>query len=138
VDVAWSIVVGILAIGGIIICAHYQGNIRSAGMRLALIIGAICLGAGGGLLADRLTASRRSSRRSGANRKSRRQIRSVAFAITGIVVASTILGLYLAHQVWIIIGAGVGVLAATWLWYILECRQLSQGTPPGRLGPRDH
>ena len=119
------------------VCAYYQGDIRSAGMRLALIVAAISLGIGGGLLADRLTASRRSSRRGGPNRKTRRHIRTVAFAITGVVAASCITALYMAHQVWIIIGSAAAVLMATWLWYILESRSLGSGTTARRLGDRE-
>jgi Flp pilus assembly protein TadB len=136
-DIAWSIAVGLLAIGGIVVCASYQEDIHGPGMRLVLIAAAISLGLGGGLLADRLTSSRRSSRRSGANRKTRRHIRSVAFAITGIVIASCILALYMAHQVGIIIGAAAAVLFATWLWYVLESRQLSRGTEARRVRSRD-
>jgi peptidoglycan/LPS O-acetylase OafA/YrhL len=136
-DVVWSIAVGMLAIGGIVVCASYQEDIHSPGMRLMLIAAAISLGLGGGLLADRLTSSRRSSRRSGANRKTRRHIRSVAFAITGIVIASCIVALYIAHQVGIIVGAAVAVLIATWLWYVLESRSLSRGTDARHLRDRD-
>ncbi|MFW5867715.1 MAG: hypothetical protein ACOCX2_07860, partial [Armatimonadota bacterium] len=119
VDVLWSIVVGLLATGGIVACGYYQENLHSSGMRLAIIAAAISLGVGAGLLADRLTASRRSSRRSGPNRKTRRHMRSVAFAVTGIVIASCILAFYMAHRVWIIIGSALAVLLATWLWYFL-------------------
>ncbi|MBD3291607.1 MAG: hypothetical protein GF393_01680 [Armatimonadia bacterium] len=136
-DIAWSIAVGLLTVGGIVACAHYQGDIRSPGMRLALIVAAIALGIGGGLYADRLTASRRSSRRSGPNRKTRRQIRSVAFAITGVVVASCVIALYMAHELHIIIGVAAFVLLATWLWYFLESRHLSTGTEARRLGDRE-
>lgn len=132
-DVVWALVVGALAIGGIILCARYQGDLHGAGIRLALIAGAVCIGAAGGLLADRVTASRRSSRRSGPNRKTRRHIRTVTFTITGIVVASCILAYYLAHQLWIIISAAAAVLVATWLWYFVENSLLLRGVSPGRL-----
>lgn len=137
VDVMWSIVVGLLALGGIAACGYYQENLHSAGMRLALISAAIVLGVGAGLLLDGLTASRRSSRRGGPNRKTRRQMRSVAFAVTGIVIAACILALYMAHQILIIIGTALLVLLATWLWYILEGRSLSRGTEARRLGNRE-
>lgn len=137
IDIAWSIAVGLLTVAGIIACAQYHGDIRSPGMRLALIVAAISLGIGGGLFVDRLTASRRSSRRSGPNRKARRHIRSVAFAITGVVVASCIIALYMAHEVSIIIGVAAFVLLATWVWYVLENRSLSTGTTARRLGNRD-
>ncbi|MFO8081296.1 MAG: hypothetical protein R6V07_13480 [Armatimonadota bacterium] len=137
IDVGWAIAVGVLAAGGVVACAHYQENLHSGGMRLAMIAAAISLGAGAGLLADRMTASRRSARRSGPNRKTRRQMRSVAFAVTGIVIASSILALYMAHQVHIILGTAAFVLAATWLWYILESRHLARGTEALRLRNRN-
>ena len=136
-DFAWSIAVGLLTVGGIVACAHYQGDIRSSGMRLGLIVAAISLGVGGGLYVDRLTASRRSSRRSGANRKTRRQIRSVAFAITGVIIASCVIALYIAHELYIIIGVAAFVLLATWLWYFLESRHLSRGTEARHLRDRE-
>lgn len=132
-DVLWTIVVGGLAIGAIVVCARHQGDIRGSGIRLALIVSAIGIGAGAGILADRLSASHRSSRSSGPNRKTRRHIRTVAFAITGMVVASCILAFYMAHHAAIIIGAALAVLAANWLWYIVESRLLSRGGPPGRI-----
>lgn len=131
----WAIAVGVLAAGGVVACAYYQENLHSSGVRLAMIAAAISLGAGAGLLVDRMTASRRSARRSGANRRTRRQMRSIAFAVTGIVVASLILALYMAHQMHIILGTAAFVLAATWLWYILESRHLARGTEA--LRPRD-
>lgn len=137
VDVAWAIMVGLLVTGAIVLCAQYQGDIRSPGMRLAIIAAAIVLGVGGGLLAERLTASRRSSRTSGPNRKTRRHMRSVAFAITGVILATCILGLYMAHHVWIIIGVAAAVLLATWAWYVVESRNLSRGTAARHLHHRD-
>jgi hypothetical protein len=67
VDVAWAIAVGLLATGGVVACAHYQENLRSGGIRLVMIAAAISLGAAAGLLADRMTASRRSSQKVGHN-----------------------------------------------------------------------
>jgi len=137
-DVVWMIVVGGLAIGAVFICAHYQGGIRSGGMRLALIVTGLGIGGGAGVLIDRITASRRSSHSSGANRKTRRHIRTVTYTITGIVGATWVIAWYMANQLWLIVGAAAAVLAATWLWYIVENRVLSQGKPPGRLGDRDY
>ena len=134
-DVIWAIVLGALALGGIVLCARYQGNLHGAGMRLALIAGAICIGAGAGVLVDRLTARHRSGRSGGANRKARRHIRTVTFAITGIIVASCVVAGYMAHQLWIIFTAAGAVLFATWIWYFVENYRLSRGTGPGR--PRD-
>ena len=137
-DIVWMIVVGGLAIGGVFICAYYQGDIHGGGIRLALIVAALGIGGGAGLLIDRITASRRSSHKSGANRKTRRHIRTVTFTITGIVGASWVISWYMANRVWLIIGAAAAVLAATWLWYIVQNRLLSRGTQPGRLGDRDY
>jgi len=137
-DIVWMIVVGGLAIGGVFICAYYQGGIRGGGMRLALIVAALGIGGGAGFVIDRVTASRRSSHSSGANRKTRRHIRTVTYSITGIVSASWVIAWYMANQLWLIVGAAAAVLAATWLWYIVENRLLSRGKSPGRLDDRDY
>ncbi len=118
------------------LCARYQGNIHSGGMRLMLIVGAVLVGAGAGLLIDRLTGSRRSGRSAGPNRRTRRHIRTVAFAITGIVAASCLVAGYMVHQSWIIYSVAAGVLLATWIWYFVENYRLSRGTRPGH--PPDH
>lgn len=136
-DVLWAIAAGLLAIGAIVACAHYQEDMRSDGIRLAMIAATLSLGIGAGLLVDRLTGSRRSSRRSGANRKTRRLMRSVAFAITGVIIASSILALYMAHDPAIILSIAAVVLLATWLWYILESRSLLQGSEAWRRRERD-
>lgn len=65
-------------------------------------------------------------------------MRSVAFAVTGIVVAACILAFYIAHHVWIIIGTALLVLCGTWLSYILESRRLSKGTEARKLGEREY
>jgi hypothetical protein len=62
----------------------------------------------------------------------------VTFAVTGIVLASSTLAVYMAHQLHIILGTAAAVLAATWLWYILESRSIARGSEALRLRDRDN
>jgi uncharacterized membrane protein YccC len=43
----------------------------------------------------------------------------------------------MVQQIWVIIGAAAGVLAATWLWYVLESRHLRRGTRARHMVEKD-
>lgn len=133
-EIIWTIVAGGIAAGGIVLCATQQGAVHGQGLRFAMIMAAIGFGAAGGALFERLTRSRR--RRRSPSRKTRRRNRKVAFIFSGIIVAVCAISVYLAEQTWLIVSAAIVILAATWLWYTLEARGLTQAATPASV-PRD-
>ncbi len=132
VDIIWAVVAGGGTLAGIIACARIQGSAQTAGLRIALISLAIALGLIGGTVMARATTSRRRQHRTGHSRRSRRQMRTVAFAIGGVIVACTVVGLSLSETTWLVVVLGLGALALTWLWYSLETLGLSRGAVPLR------
>lgn len=129
-DIIWTLVVGGLAIGGIVLCAREQGNTHTEGLRIAMILAAIALGIAGGAITERLTRSRRRRKSRGPSRRSRRRNRKIAFIISGVIVATGITALYLVDETWLIVSAAIVLLAATWLWYTLEAMGLTRGMVP--------
>jgi len=127
VDIVWAVLAGGGTLAGIIVCARIQGSAQTPGMRIALIALAVALGLTGGLVVARATARRRRRHRTGHSRRSRRHTRAVAFAIGGVIVACTIVGLSLSEATWLVVALGLGGLAVTWLWYSLETLGLSRG-----------
>jgi len=132
VDIIWAVVAGGGTLAGIIMCARIQGSAQTPGMRIAFIVLAVALGLMGGLVMARATARRRRRHRTGHSRRSRRHTRTVAFAIGGVIIACTIVGLSLSEAIWLVVALGLGGLAITWLWYSLENLGLSRGAVPLR------
>lgn len=126
----WTILVGGLTVGGIVLCARQQEDEQSEGLRIAMILTAVALGIAGGAMTERLTRSRHRRKSRGPSRRIRRRNRRIAFMISGVIVAVGIIGIYLGQQAWLIVSAAIIVLAATWLWYTLESLGLTRATRP--------
>ncbi len=127
VDIIWAVVAGGGTLAGIIVCARIQGSAQTPGMRIALIGLAVGLGLTGGMVLARVTARRRRRHRTGHSRRLRRHTRTVAFAIGGVIVACTIVALWLCEAIWLVVALGLTGLALTRLWYWLETLGLSSG-----------
>ncbi|NLO06004.1 MAG: hypothetical protein GX131_09295 [candidate division WS1 bacterium] len=132
-DIVWTAVAGGLALAGIIVAARYQYAMHSTGIRTALIVVAVGLGAAGGLITDRLTGGHRRRGRPTTSRKAVRRNRTTAFVISGVIIASCIVTAFMGEQLWLVVGASVVVLAITWLWYALEASGLTRGVKPQQM-----
>ncbi len=135
-DILWTVFAGGLILSGIVLCATHQGSARTPGIRLALIGAALVLGAAGGLVASRLTRSRRRKRGSRHAGRSHRRVRTTAFIIGGIVVASTVVATYLCERTWLVVSGGLVAFALTWIWYAVETGAVNRGARPWRSGRR--